>query len=80
VVLLTTVTVKGRLAEFEGDIGKFVDKKCTYCSHLNVCAVYRAVKPLLGNWNDKDRPFEAESLAKICREFTLAVKHKEENQ
>ena len=70
---MTTVTVKGRLAEFEGDIGRFVDKKCTYCSHLNVCAVYRAVKPLLGNWNDKDRPFEAESLAKVCREFAFKI-------
>ena len=72
-----TVTVKGKLAGLEGDINRFIDKSCTYCSHLNVCAIYRAVKPLLGNWDEKDRPFEAEAMAKVCKEFTLAVRQKE---
>jgi len=68
------VVVEGRLAQYDKlDIDKVVDKSCKMCSHVKVCSIYRAVKPLLGNWEEKDRPFEAEEIAKICKEFRLAV-------
>jgi hypothetical protein len=50
---------------------------CLRCGHLKTCAIYRAIKPLMGNWPDGDdpktkqslRPFEAESIAQICTEY-----------
>jgi len=69
-----SVVVRGNLAKYDQfNIDKVVDKSCKFCSHVKVCSIYRAVKPLLGNWEEKDRPFEAEQLAKICKEFKLAV-------
>jgi len=68
------VTVSGRLAQYDKvDIDKVVDKSCKMCSHVKVCSIYRAIKPLLGNWEEQDRPFEAEQIAKVCKEFKLAV-------
>ena len=69
------VTVSGRLAQYDklGNLDKVLDKSCKQCSHVKVCSIYRAIKPLLGNWSDKDRPFEADQIAKICKEFKLAV-------
>jgi len=68
------VTVRGTLAKYDQlDINQVVDKSCKMCSHVKVCSIYRAVKPLLGNWEEQDRPFEAEEIAKICKEFKLAV-------
>ena len=68
------VTVSGRLAQYDKvDIDKVVDKSCKMCSHVKVCSIYRAIKPLLGNWEEQDRPFEAERIAKVCKEFKLAV-------
>ena len=67
-------TVRGTLAKYDQlDISKVVDKSCKMCSHVKVCSIYRAVKPLLGNWEEQDRPFEAEEIAKVCKEFKLAV-------
>jgi hypothetical protein len=40
---------------------------CIHCSHLNVCALYRAIAPLLQNW--KDPPINPEDLAIICSQF-----------
>ena len=43
---------------------------CLKCGRLNVCAVFRAIKPLMGNWEDaKTRPFEAEKVAAICGQY-----------
>lgn len=39
------------------------------CGHVKVCSVFRAVAPLLTNWEEGSRPFEAESLAAVCGEF-----------
>ena len=69
-----SVVVRGNLAKYDQfNIDKVVDKSCKMCSHVKVCSIYRAVKPLLENWEEKDRPFEAEEIAKICKEFKLAV-------
>jgi hypothetical protein len=49
------------------------ERSCTVCGHLKICAVFRAVGPLLSqNWEDENRPFDPESLAIICREFVSA--------
>ena len=42
---------------------------CLKCGHLKVCAVYRALAPLMGNWPDEQRPFEAQEIAGICSEY-----------
>jgi len=41
---------------------------CKKCAHLNVCAVYRAIAPLIESWKG-DKPFEPEQLAVICNKF-----------
>ena len=49
---------------------------CKKCAHLHVCAVFRAIAPLMENWKG-EKPFEPEQLATICRMFisneTLAL-------
>jgi len=46
------------------------ERICKVCGHIKVCAVFRAVGPLLSqNWDDGNRPLDPESLAIICREF-----------
>jgi len=42
---------------------------CKKCAHLPVCAVYRAIAPLMENWKGTEKPFEPEQLAVICRQF-----------
>ena len=54
--------------EVEGE--EFAVKSCKRCSHLNVCAVYRAICPLINSFEVK-KPFNPDDLAKICAEFTL---------
>jgi len=50
-----------------------LERSCKVCGHLKVCAVFRAVGPLLSNnWEDENRPFDPENLATICREFLSA--------
>ncbi len=44
-------------------------RTCDKCEHLEVCTVVRAVAPLLGNWEEGHRPFEATDLAAICLKF-----------
>ena len=44
-------------------------KSCKECSHLPVCSLYRAIAPLMENF--KEKPFEAEQLAIICKELLL---------
>jgi hypothetical protein len=51
----------------------FKDPKCTGCSHLNICGVFRAIAPLMESFNGslgRTKPFEAEEMAKICVYFT----------
>ena len=69
-----SVRVSGSLAEYDKiDIDKVLsDRKCSQCAHLNVCAIQRAIIPLLNNWQS-NRPFEAEEIAKICKEFQLKL-------
>jgi len=45
---------------------------CIVCTHLNVCALYRAVEGFLANWKTK-KPMEARDLAKLCIEYTPIV-------
>jgi hypothetical protein len=47
-------------------------RSCAKCVHLNVCTVIRAVAPLLGNWEEGHRPFEATDLAAVCQEYLTA--------
>ena len=63
-------TVTGELSSL--DLTRVLEKKCSYCVHIKVCAVYRAVKPLMNNWEEQDAPLDVNDLAKICREFRLA--------
>ena len=41
---------------------------CGRCQKARVCAVLRAISPLLNSWGDSP-PFQADQLAAICREF-----------
>ena len=43
-------------------------RSCKYCKHVNVCALYRAIAPLLNQWEGR-KPFEVWNLAKICKEY-----------
>jgi len=42
---------------------------CRNCSHVRVCAVFRAIAPLIKNWTDETKPFDPDNLAAICREY-----------
>ena len=44
-------------------------RSCAKCRHLNVCTIVRAISPLLQNWEEGHRPFEATDAAAICREY-----------
>ena len=46
-------------------------RRCRLCTHFNVCSIYKAIHPLMENWPDSQRPFEAEDIAQICKEFKL---------
>ena len=41
-------------------------RSCAKCSHLKVCTLIRAIAPLIANWEEGQRPFEATDLAAIC--------------
>lgn len=50
---------------------------CEKCGHVVICAIYKAVKPLMGNWPEELQPFAAEDLSKICNQYAeqfIAVK------
>jgi len=47
----------------------FLSNSCTKCAHIRICAVFRAIAPLLESWQGETRPFEAEQLANICKSF-----------
>lgn len=42
---------------------------CLKCGHFVICAVYKAIKPLMGNWTEEDSPFLAEEIAGICKKY-----------
>jgi len=42
---------------------------CEKCQKARVCACLRAIAPLLASWDEETRPFEADKLASICREY-----------
>ena len=44
-------------------------RSCSKCSHLKVCTIIRAIAPLLANWEEGQRPFEATELAAVCLEY-----------
>jgi len=50
-------------------IKQYIAKRsCLHCSHINVCALYRAIAPLLENWK-QNPPINPEDLAIICSQF-----------
>jgi hypothetical protein len=46
-----------------------LDLSCTGCAKVDVCTIYRSVAPLLQNWTDETRPFEAETLGRFCKSW-----------
>ena len=52
-----------------GDISPDILPSCDKCQKARVCSILRALVPLLNNWEEEIRPFEADKLAAICREF-----------
>lgn len=43
--------------------------RCSKCGHARVCSILRAIAPLMTNWDDKTRPFEADEIASICKAY-----------
>jgi len=43
-------------------------QRCGKCVHVNVCALYRAISPLINSFKEY-QPFNPQDLAKICQEF-----------
>jgi len=39
---------------------------CLKCGHISICAIYKAIKPLMGNWEEQQQPFKAEEISKVC--------------
>jgi len=58
------------ILEEESTFSENALRKCGRCSHVNVCAVYRAVAPLINSFEVR-KPFDPQNLAVICNEFTL---------
>lgn len=54
---------------------------CATCTHLGVCAIIKAIAPLMKEWADPlgkeddktKRPFEPEQLAMICKRYSSDV-------
>lgn len=42
---------------------------CKNCDRLPICGVFRAIQPLMNQWDEKLRPFQSEELAKICKYY-----------
>jgi len=55
------------------DIKNYIAKRsCSHCGHIRVCALYRAVAPLMESWKGEP-PISAEDLAVICNQFLSAA-------
>jgi len=51
-----------------------VERRCGTCAHVAVCAVFRAVSPMIERtFTDKTKPFDAEDIAKICSLYVSDV-------
>jgi hypothetical protein len=48
-------------------------RSCEKCSHLKVCTIVRAIAPLIANWEEGQRPFEATDLAAVCLEYLDSI-------
>jgi len=61
--------------QIEGNIPEMpkAEISCRECGHISVCAVFRAVGPLLSKWEDESRPFEPERMAAICEQWISAT-------
>jgi len=44
-------------------------RSCLLCSHLAVCALYRAIRPLLAEFKSEVKPFHVHDLALICKQY-----------
>jgi len=58
--------------------GYIQGKTCLKCAHLNVCAVYRAIAPLIKSFEEKP-PFKPEDLAVICKEYLASYRIQADN-
>jgi len=56
------------------DLPKEAGPQCTKCGHIKVCAVFRAIAPLMEDFKKKggEPPFEAVEMAKICKNYLPA--------
>lgn len=56
-------------------------KSCLKCSHFKVCTIFRNVHPMMeqmfGMLKEKDRPFNADQIAWLCKYYEL--QREEEN-
>ncbi|MEM2107960.1 MAG: hypothetical protein QXL10_01570 [Candidatus Bathyarchaeia archaeon] len=51
------------------DIKNYIAKRsCSHCCHIKVCALFRAVAPLIESWK-AEPPIQTEDLAVICNQF-----------
>lgn len=53
----------------EEALASAVMRDCGKCLKVNICALYRAIAPLLNSFESR-KPFDLKDLAKICQEFT----------
>jgi len=51
-----------------------IRKSCLKCAHIRVCAIFRAIDPLLNqSFTDATKPFQTEDLANICKAFAPSI-------
>ncbi|MBT0160700.1 hypothetical protein G4O51_12040 [Candidatus Bathyarchaeota archaeon A05DMB-2] len=56
-------------AEAQLNIKNYIAKRsCVNCGHIKVCALFRAVAPLIESWKTEP-PIATEDLAVICTQF-----------
>jgi len=58
--------------EMERKLEARANRGCKSCVHLSVCALFRAIAPLLNQFEER-KPFKAEELALICKEYMPVV-------
>ncbi len=60
--------------ERPGSPEEALDRSCAGCGHISICTMMRAVAPLLGDFEEENRPFEPTEMARICKKyFSLAA-------
>ncbi len=51
-----------------------IRKSCLKCAHIRVCAIFRAIDPLLNqSFTEATRPFRTEELSNICHAFAPSI-------